>query len=161
MMSTEGTTCAEGIAGATTAEGYDSTTSNGVSIWRAAVRRGVVGVPASPQRIAAPDAAEREPVASGGSERVLADTARRGAAVVAAAERAGALRGAAVREGLGLHVAGRLALDRVVTDLRRGVEGLVDVAHLDQPALVGRLRPCARQAIGLELDGNRAGVALA
>src|SRR5437868_4356851 len=91
----------------------------------------------------------------------LAQAAGGGAAVVAAAERAHALRRAAVREGLGLDVAGRAALDRVVADLRCGVERLVYVADLDQAARVGRLRPRAGEAVGLELDGDRAGVAAA
>src|SRR5215467_13415287 len=55
----------------------------------------------------------------------LANSTRGGATFVSASERARALRRGAVGEGLGLNVAGRAALDRVVADLRCRVERLV------------------------------------
>ena len=63
-----------------------------------------------------------------------------------------ALRRRAVRERLGLDVALRALLERVVADLRRGVERLVDVAEVEDLAAVRVLRPRAGEAIGLQLD---------
>src|SRR5690242_14980097 len=58
--------------------------------------------------------------------------------------------------GLGLHATLRLALDRVVADLRRRVERLVDVADLEQLAALRVLGPRTGQAVGLQLLGDRA-----
>src|ERR1051325_9977026 len=85
-----------------------------------------------------------------------ANSTRGGATVESAPERARALRRRAVGERLGLDVAGRAALDRVVADLRCRVERLVDVADLDQAARVGRLAPRAGETVRLELDRDRA-----
>src|SRR5207249_3338100 len=76
-------------------------------------------------------------------------------AAIAALERCFPLRGRAVRELLGLHVALCLLLQRVVADLRRGVERLVDIAGLDDAAAVGVLGPRAGEAVRLQLDVNR------
>src|SRR5215213_2502182 len=79
------------------------------------------------------------------------------ARVEALAEPARPLRGGAVREGLGADAARRLGLDAVVADRARGGQALLEVALLEQPALVGRVRPHAGEAVGLELlaDGER------
>src|SRR6185436_3658058 len=87
------------------------------------------------------------------------NTAGAGAALEALAERARALRGGAVGPGLGLHAALGLALDRVVADLGRRVERLVDVADLELVAALRVPGPRARQAVGLKLGRNRADLA--
>src|SRR5207245_8912394 len=67
------------------------------------------------------------------------------ACLEAALEPRHALRAGAVGEGLGLDGAARLALQRVVADLRGGIERLFDVALLQH--LPGRLR-AVRPAAG-------------
>src|SRR2546426_274451 len=69
-----------------------------------------------------------------------------------------ALFGAAVGEGIRHHVAGRLALQRVVADRRRGPHRRLDVARLDERrpalvllALVLVIRPYAGETVGLQL----------
>src|SRR5206468_2238824 len=77
-----------------------------------------------------------------------------GAGLAAAASRVEpvlALTEGAVREGVGVHAAGGLALQAVVTDRRGGVERLLDVARLEVAGLVDRVRPDARVAVGLQL----------
>ena len=87
-------------------------------------------------------------------ERVAAVDAAR---LDAALEPVDALRAGAVREGLGHDRALRLALQRVVADLRGGVERRLDVARLEAPALLllRTGRPDAGEAVGLQLDAAR------
>ena len=61
----------------------------------------------------------------------------------------------AVRPGLGLDRPARLLLDAIVADRRRPRQPLLDVADLEQLALVGRVRPDAGEAVGLELEPHR------
>ena len=51
-------------------------------------------------------------------------------------------------------------LDAIVADGRRSGQPLLEVALLEQAALVRRVRPHAGQAVGLELEPNRECVAL-
>ena len=66
-----------------------------------------------------------------------------------------ALAGRAVGPGLGRDAAAGLLLDAVVADRGGGAQGLLDVAFLEQPALVGGVRPDTRQAVGLQLEAHR------
>src|SRR5579883_818728 len=69
--------------------------------------------------------------------RLRADAARGRAALITLAERRRALRRRPVRPLLRLHRLPGLALQRVVADLPRGVDRLVDVADLELAAAVG------------------------
>jgi hypothetical protein len=57
-----------------------------------------------------------------------------------------------VGEGLGVDPALGLLLDAVVADRRRRGQALLQIAALEQSAVVGRARPDAGQAIGLKLE---------
>src|SRR6185436_14458750 len=89
-------------------------------------------------------------------ERVaVVDGARR----VTLAEPLLTLRRGAVREGFLVHLSLHAALDGVVTHRSGRVQGLVDVARLDQlPRLVGVVRPDAGEAVCLQLDSHLYGV---
>src|SRR5271166_4002407 len=64
-----------------------------------------------------------------------------------------ALRRGAVGKGIGHDIAARLFLQLVVADGRGRLQRCLDIARLDHfPALVGAMRPDAREAVGLQLD---------
>ena len=58
-------------------------------------------------------------------------------------------------EGLRADVAGGVALQGVVADRGGGGQGLLDIARLEQLALLGRVGPHAGVAVGLELEPDR------
>src|SRR5215211_6627432 len=72
------------------------------------------------------------------------------AGVEALLEPARALLRGPVRERLRADPARRLGLDAIVTDGCRRGQALLEIALLEQPALVGGVRPHARQAVGLQ-----------
>src|ERR1700731_2929810 len=75
------------------------------------------------------------------------------AAVEAVGEPALALLRRAVGEGVGHDVALHLLLQPVVADRGRGLQGLVDVAGIEEMMLLlGAVRPYAGETIGLQLD---------
>src|SRR5258706_5936689 len=76
------------------------------------------------------------------------------AGLEAALEPAHALRARAMREALGHDGAARLALQRVVADLRGGIQRGLDVALLQPPRAhrLGALGPHTGEAIGLQLQ---------
>ena len=78
---------------------------------------------------------------------------------LARAEPAGALRGAAVGEGVGVDAAAGAALQPVVADRLGGPDRLVDVARVE--LVEHRVRPDARVAVGLQLEPHRQRVRLA
>src|SRR4029078_2312704 len=84
------------------------------------------------------------------------------AALAAALQPADALRARAVRERLGNDGALRAPLQRVVADLRGGVQRRLDVAGLEPPGvlLLHARRPHAGEAAALRLDphGERVGL---
>src|SRR5438309_11608958 len=71
------------------------------------------------------------------------------------------LSGRAVRERLGVHVAGRLALQPVVTNGCRGVEPFLHISLLKETALVRGVSPDAGEAIRLQLEAHRHGIGAA
>ena len=86
------------------------------------------------------------------------------AALDAAAEPAHALLGATVGESFRDDVALGAFLQRVVADLRRGVQAFFDVALFEDFVFaIGKAGPDAGQAIGLQFnaDGQRVGLPLA
>src|SRR5271168_218799 len=74
---------------------------------------------------------------------------------VAPAEPAHPLFGRAVRPRVGAHGAGGLALQPVVTHGGRGADRRLDVARLEQVALLRRVGPDSGEAVGLELEADR------
>src|SRR6186997_1964432 len=97
-------------------------------------------------RLGAP---RRPPLQLLGAERVAACKLAR---LQAGKEPARALRGGAVREGVGHDVALASPLQAIIADRRRRLHGRLDVPWLDQPPLFLRVvRPNAREAIGLQL----------
>src|SRR5947209_7643950 len=77
------------------------------------------------------------------------------ARVEAGAEPAGALLGGAVGPGLGVHLAGGLLLNPVVAHGGGGAQAVVEVPRIEDVALLGRIAPDARQAVGLKLQLHR------
>src|SRR5436189_276863 len=77
------------------------------------------------------------------------------------AEPFGALLGGSVRRRLGVDLARDLRLDAVVAHGRRCGEALLEIAALQQAALVRRVAPDACQAVGLQLGADRQLVGLA
>src|SRR3984957_14031823 len=93
----------------------------------------------------------------GKSERTRRDriAGRDLAAVKAAGEPALALFRRAVGEGVGHDIALHLLLQPVVADRGRGLQGLVDVAGIEEMVLLlGAVRPDAGETIGLQLDAH-------
>src|SRR5580700_2310902 len=81
--------------------------------------------------------------------------ARNLAAIEAGLEPALALFRGAVGEGVGHDVALHLFLQPVVADRGRGLQGLVDVAGVEEIVLLlGAVRPHAGEAVGLQLDAH-------
>src|SRR5580692_8385881 len=77
------------------------------------------------------------------------------AAIEAGLEPALALLGGAVGEGVGHDIALHLLLQPVVADRGRGLQGLIDVAGVEEMVLLlGTVRPYAGETIGLQLDAH-------
>ena len=83
------------------------------------------------------------------------------AALIAGPEPLLALRRRAMRKGIRHDHALASFLQRVVADLAGGVQGLVDVAFFDDAVALGVMGPDAGIAVGLQLDPDRDGVAVA
>ena len=86
------------------------------------------------------------------------------AALDAATKPAHALFGAAMGESFGDDVSLGAFLQRVVADLRRGIQPFLDIAFFENFVFtIGEARPNAGEAIGLQLntDGQRIGVPFA
>ncbi len=60
-----------------------------------------------------------------------------------------------MRERVGVHVAGHLPLNAIVTDGRRGIEPRLEIAGLEDALPLDGVAPYAGEAIRLQLESHR------